>query len=70
MRRSDELTKQIIDGLSELILDKLKSLSDEECHPVCHPDASDDLIKTLRKQVVKLRDIRIAFEDLITNTEV
>ena len=68
MRRSDELTKQIIDGLSELIFDKLKSLSGEECHPVCYADESDALIKKLREQVVKLRDIRAAFEDLIANT--
>lgn len=59
--------KRVVDSLSTLIRAKMRSLAQEQYGPSgSGPDASDDSIKRLKRQVNSLIRMRTDFEILMT----
>jgi len=56
---------EIIKLITEEIIKLTSRLKSKEHGPGCDPDASDDLIKELKRKIARLRTIRLDLEDLI-----
>lgn len=57
----------IIHSVDAMILSRMRKLKQEERYPSQSADESDDLIKTLTQQIVKLRSIRMELEDILAD---
>lgn len=62
-----EATRTVITSISELIILSLHEKTHEQYFPSANPDVMDANIINASERVEKLRKIREAFEDAVTN---
>lgn len=66
MRSDEEITAEIVNGISALIIRTARSFESERRNPSSSADASDFTIETLRKRLIELRSLRDRIENTMT----